>query len=162
MAARAPHAADRFEQWLAIAAVALFAVVCVALLRGRAEWGRMTPVVAAHLLIVLVPLALTPFQLLRPRGDRWHRVGGWIWAMTLFGAALISFGVRVARPGQLSLIHVLSAVTVVAVPLMVLAARRHDLAHHRRAARLLVLGALLIAGWFTLMPGRLLGNWLWQ
>ena len=80
MAENAPLATDRFEQALAGAAVALLALVSVALLRGRADWARMSPVLAAHLVTVLVPLGLTPFQLLRPRGDRWHRVGGWIWA----------------------------------------------------------------------------------
>lgn len=155
-------AADRLEQALAGASAALLAVVAVALLRGRAEWARMPPSVAAHLVTVLVPLGLTPFQLLRPRGDGWHRLGGWIWATALFASALISFGVRVINPGQLSPIHILSGVTVATVPLMVLAARRHDIARHRRAARLLVLAALLLAGWFTLLPGRMLGNWLWH
>ena len=33
--------------------------------------------------------------------------------------------------------------------------------HDRRAVRGLVTGALLIAGYFTLIPNWMLGDWLW-
>jgi uncharacterized membrane protein len=46
------------------------------------------------------------------------------------------------------------------VPVIVISARRHQHAQHRGAVRGMVSGALLIAGFFTFAPDRLLGGWL--
>jgi len=43
-----------------------------------------------------------------------------------------------------------------ALPLAVWAARRHQVAAHRRAMIMLFAGALVIAGLFTLLPGRVM------
>jgi uncharacterized membrane protein len=42
------------------------------------------------------------------------------------------------------------------LPLAVLAARRHAVQRHQRAMMGLFFGALVIAGAFTLMPGRIM------
>ena len=109
----------------------------------------------------MLPLAITPVQLLRRRGDRTHRTLGWIWAASLFATAVISFGIRDINDGGLSFIHIFSVVTIVSVPTLVLAARHHKIARHRGFVRGLVTGALLTAGYFTLIPNRMLGSWLW-
>ena len=93
------------------------------MIRGRAAWAEIGPLIWLHLATVMTPLAITPVQLLRRRGDGTHRALGWIWAVSLFGTALISFGIRDVNDGSLSFIHILSVVTIVAVPLLVLAAR---------------------------------------
>ncbi len=80
--------------------------------------------------------------------------------MSLALTALMSFGIRLISPGRLSFIHLLSAWTLIQVPIIVWSARRHDHARHRRAVRGMVLGALLIAGFFTFPFGRLMGRWL--
>ena len=72
----------------------------------------------------------------------------------------MTFGIRGLNQGSLSLIHILSAWTLVQVPLIVWAARRHDHRRHRNAVRGMVAGALLIAGIFTFPFDRLLGSWL--
>ncbi len=139
----------------------LTAIVLAAVLNGAAEWGRVPPVVWLHLATVFFALALTPVMLLRRRGDRLHRWLGWIWAVAMFGTAVISFGLRDAG-GAFSPIHILSIVTVPLVPLLVLSARRHDVARHRRTARGLIIGALLVAGFFTFPFNRMLGRWLFE
>jgi uncharacterized membrane protein len=48
------------------------------------------------------------------------------------------------------------------VPMLVVAARHRRIASHRRAVRGLVTGAFLSAGYFTLIPNRMLGDWLWN
>jgi hypothetical protein len=53
-------------------------------------------------------------------------------------------------------------VTILTVPMLVFAARHHRIARHRSAVRGLVTGALLTAGYFTLIPNRMLGGWLWN
>jgi uncharacterized membrane protein len=54
----------------------------------------------------------------------------------------------------------LSLLVLVQTPRIVLKARAHDRVGHERAVRALVLGALLVAGFFTLPMGRMLGEWL--
>ena len=155
-----PWAPEAFDKLLALAALLLLAAVVAALARGQAEWDRVPAVVWAHILTILVALTLTPVMLLRRRGDRPHRAFGWVWAGALFLTALISFWVRTINPGGFSLIHLLSVLTIVQVPLIVRYARRHDWKKHRAAVRGMVTGALLVAGFFTFPFGRMMGSWL--
>jgi uncharacterized membrane protein len=50
----------------------------------------------------------------------------------------------------------LSIFTLVTLPLAVWAAHRHEVTAHRRAMIMLFSGALVIAGLFTLLPGRIM------
>lgn len=159
-AAAASLAADRYERFLAYAAAVLLAVVVVAIARGQAEWARVPVLVWGHLGTILVAMTLTPVMLLGRRGDRRHRRLGTIWVAAMMLTALFSFGIRQSNHGHFSPIHLLSLFTLVQVPLLWLAARRHQVARHRIAVRAMVTGALLLAGVFTLPPGRLLGHWL--
>jgi len=156
----APLAADAYEKVLAVGAVLLLSVVVVALARGHAHWGAVPGLVWAHLATILVALALTPVMLLRPRGDRSHRTLGKLWVAAMFLTAAITFWVRTSHPGHFSFIHILSLYVVVAAPMVWWTARTHRLAAHRGQVRGMVTGALLIAGFFTLPFGRLLGGWL--
>ena len=153
-------APDLFDRLLAAASLVLLAAVLTALARGRAEWAEVPPFVWAHIGTIAVAVALTPVMLLRRRGDRLHRRLGWIWATAMALTAALSFGIRGLNGGSLSLIHVLSAWTLVQVPLIVWTARTHNHRHHRNSVRGMVAGALLIAGIFTFPFDRLLGHWL--
>ncbi len=62
--------------------------------------------------------------------------------------------------GDVSPIHALSVFVAVMVPAAVVRARQHNRAGHESAIRGLVIGSLLVAGFFTLPFGRLLGTWL--
>ena len=46
--------------------------------------------------------------------------------------------------------------TLVVLPVAVWRAHRHEVARHRRAMLGLFLGALIIAGLFTFLPGRIM------
>lgn len=153
-----PLTPDTFERVLAVGSVVLIAAVLIALARGHAEWGRVPWQVWPHLLTIMVALALTPWLLLRRRGDRRHRVMGTIWVAAMLLTALVSFDLRTG--GHWSVIHILSAWTLFQAPLIWWSARRHDVARHRSAVRGMVTGALLIAGFFTFPFDRLLGHWL--
>lgn len=155
-----PLAPDTLERVLALGAAVLLACVLVALFRGRGEWTRVPWQIWPHLLTIVVALALTPTMLLRRRGDRLHRTLGWVWATAMFLTALLSFNLRVVNPGHFSFIHLLSIWTVIQVPIIVWSARKHDVVRHRRAVRGMVIGALLVAGFFTFPFERLLGRWL--
>ncbi len=58
--------------------------------------------------------------------------------------------------GPWSPIHLLAIFTLVTLPLAVLHARRHRVPNHKRAMVSIFLGALVVAGLFTLMPGRIM------
>jgi uncharacterized membrane protein len=58
--------------------------------------------------------------------------------------------------GPWSPIHLLSLLVLVTLPLAVWHAHRHDVRRHRNAMTGLFIGALVIAGAFTLLPGRIM------
>lgn len=153
-------APDRFEKVLGWLALVMLGFVLAALARGFAEWGRLPVVVWVHLATIVVALVLTPMLLWRARGTRSHRMLGYAWCAAMMLTAIDSYWVRLANPGQLSPIHALSVLTVVLVPVLVWSARTHDVYRHRRTVRGLIVGALLIAGFFTFPFERLLGRWL--
>ena len=151
---------ERFDGFLSVAAMVLLAFVFAALFRGRAQWSHVPLIVWAHLVTIVVATALTPIMLLRRRGDWVHRCLGWLWASAMALTALLTFGIRGLNGGGLSFIHILSAWTLVQVPVIIWTTRSHQVARHRSAVRGMVTGALIIAGVFTFPFGRLLGRWL--
>ena len=153
----APTGIDKF---LAAASLVLLLFVLAAIARGRSEWGEVPPIVWGHIATILIALGLTPLMLLRRRGDRLHRRLGWVWATAMALTALMTFGIRGINDGGLSPIHILSAFTLVMVPYLVTAARRHQHARHRAVVRFMIAGALLIAGFLTFPLDRLMGHWL--
>lgn len=155
-------AADGFERFLAIGAGILLVCVIVALVKGYAYWGRIPLNLWGHLGTMLIALALTPVMLLRRRGDRPHRLLGRIWVGAMIATALISFTIRHSADGSFSFIHILSAWTLIQVPLIWWTARNHRVDRHRLAVRGMVFGALLIAGFFTFPFNRMLGQFLFN
>jgi uncharacterized membrane protein len=151
---------DLFDRILAAAALLLLAFVLTALARGRGEWAEVPAIVWGHIATILTAVILTPVMLLRPRGDRLHRSLGWVWVSAMALTAALTFRIRGINQGNLSLIHILSAWTLIQVPLIVWSARAHNHRRHRNTVRGMVAGALLIAGIFTFPFDRLLGRWL--
>lgn len=151
---------DWYEKLLAVVAAVLLVIVIVALAKGRVDWAQVPRGVWLHLATITLALALTPYILLRPRGTPIHRLLGKVWVVAMFATAAISLFVRYSHPGHFSFIHILSVVVLILAPRVWLTARAHNLAAHRGTVRGLVTGALVIAGYFTLLETRLLGHWL--
>lgn len=113
--------------------------------------------VRLHAFPAVAAFALGAIQLAAPKGTMPHRTLGWIWVVLMAIVALSSFFIHtICTVGPFSVIHLLSIVTLVALPLGVRRARRHEIPAHRRTMLLLFLGALLVAGIFTFMPGRIM------
>lgn len=95
-----------------------------------------TVLIAAHATTALVCLLLGGYQLLRrTKGDRSHRLTGWIWVAGMTFVSTSSFAVRELRDGRLSLLHVLSVVTLVSLVMGVVAVRRRNITRHRASMR---------------------------
>ncbi|GGH21469.1 membrane protein [Alsobacter metallidurans] len=115
------------------------------------------PAVQLHVAAVVVAIAFTPVQWLARRGGRVHRVSGRIWIATMVVVALSSMFIHQLRLwGPFSPIHLLSAGTLVGLAYALGQARRGNIRAHRRAMTIIVAGALVGAGVFTLAPGRIL------
>jgi uncharacterized membrane protein len=110
-----------------------------------------------HALAALSAFALGTFQLTAPKGTVRHRITGWMWVSLMATVVITSFGIHDIRTwGAWSPIHLLSIFTAVTLPLAVLHARRHRVKQHRVAMISIFVGALIVAGVFTLMPGRIM------
>ena len=157
-----PTAPDMLERVCALLAIGLLLAATIAVIKGRPQWMFIPWQVWLHLATLAVVLVITPVMMLRRRGDNRHRFLGWIWAVCLFLAALVSLDMREINDGGFSLIHILSVVTLIGVPVLILSARRRDIKRHRGQARAFVVGALLIAGFFTFPFDRMLGSWLFS
>ena len=73
--------------------------------------------------------------------------------------AVSSFSIHELRQwGSFSLIHLLSIFTLGMLPLALYFARQHKVVSHRNTMLGLFVGALVVAGAFTLLPGRILGR----
>jgi uncharacterized membrane protein len=116
-----------------------------------------SPVIRVHAFAALAAFGLGVVQLAAPKGTLPHRTLGWIWVLLMLvvaGASLFIHEIRLWGPW--SPIHLLSLFTLVSLPLAVFAAHRHRVETHRRAMISLFIGALVIAGAFTLLPGRIM------
>jgi uncharacterized membrane protein len=116
--------------------------------------ARAIPV---HAFAAMAAFVLGVFQFAAPKGTLPHRTVGWIWSLLMLTVAISSFWIHEIRlVGPWSPIHLLSIFVLITVPLGVWRAHRHRLADHRRIMISVFSGALVIAGLFTLMPGRIM------
>jgi uncharacterized membrane protein len=118
------------------------------------------PIVVAHLSAALCALVLGSWQLARPKGTSGHRVAGWTWAAPILTVVITSLWIPAFL--RFTWIHPFTLLTLVGLPLALWRVRRGDVAGHARSMRSLYLGGVIIAGIFTLIPGRLLGNLAWR
>ena len=82
---------------------------------------------------------------------------GYVWVSLMTTAALSSFLIHeIDQWHAFSLIHILSIFTLGSLPIAVLLARRGHIAPHRNSMIWIFLNALVIAGLFTFLPGRIM------
>jgi uncharacterized membrane protein len=115
------------------------------------------PEVQIHAFAAITAFALGLVQLSAPKGTLPHRTLGWVWVVLMLVISASSFllhGIRMWGPW--SPIHILSVFTPIMLVLAVLAARGHRVRAHRIMMTSLFAGALVLAGLFTLVPGRIM------
>ena len=115
------------------------------------------PVIQVHAFAAMAAFALGAIQLAAPKGTLPLRTIGWIWAVLMLAIVVSSFFIHELRLwGPFSPIHLLSIFTLTMLPLAVWRAHRHQVERHRNAMLGLFFGALVIAGAFTFVPGRIM------
>jgi uncharacterized membrane protein len=115
------------------------------------------PAIQFHAFAAMAAFGLGVVQLAAPKGTLPHRTVGWIWVTLMLIVSVSAFFVHQIRLwGPWSPIHLLAIFTLIMLPLAVLAAHRHAVVRHRNAMLGLFFGALLVAGLFTFIPGRIM------
>ena len=113
--------------------------------------------VASHAVAAIGALLLGAVQLAAPKGTLPHRTLGYVWAGLMFYIAASGFWIHELQLwGRWSPIHLLSILVLVAVPLAVWRAHRHEVTAHKRGMIALYALALVVTGLFTLWPGRVM------
>ena len=114
-----------------------------------------------HAFVAMAAFVIGVIQLIAPKGMLSHRIFGWIWVLLLAVTAISSFwihghGFRLWR--DFGPIHLLSVFVPIMLVIGVMRARRHRIRAHAITMVSIFIGALVIAGVFTLVPGRIMHN----
>ena len=116
-----------------------------------------SPAIQVHAFAAMAAFALGCVQLAAPKGTLPHRTVGYVWVVLMLVICITSFWIQDLRVwGPWSPIHLLSIFTLATLPFAILHARRHRVSQHRNAMIAMFAGALLIAGLFTFVPGRIM------
>jgi uncharacterized membrane protein len=133
---------------------------------------QMTPVIAVHLTAALAALVIGPVALWARRGhatgqpprDRLHRAAGYAWVTLMLLAAITALFIRDFRLPNVwgyTPIHLLIPVTLGSLVAAFMALHRGEVRRHRMWMTSLYISACLVAGAFTLLPHRYLGQLVW-
>lgn len=115
------------------------------------------PVIQIHAYAAIAAFAVGAVVLFGEKGDGRHMLLGRIWVGLMVAVALSSLFIWSIRlMGPFSPIHLLSIWTLISLWQAIGAARAKRITAHRKSMQQLYLGALVIAGFFTFMPGRLM------
>ncbi len=118
---------------------------------------KAAPAIQLHAAAAIAALGLGLVQFAAPKGTLPHRAVGWAWVGLMTIVCVSAFFINELRTwGTWGPIHALAVFTLVMLPFAVLHAHRHQVDAHKRAMTKLFLGALVIAGIFTLWPGRIM------
>lgn len=128
-------------------------------------WAAPTATIV-HVLTVVPAFAIGTWTLfLSRKGSAAHRHAGRTFALLMSITALTTIFIRSKTglaldvgPLRFSPIHLFIPLTVNGLWRGLSAIRRGDIDRHRRAMRGLYLGALILAGLFTFLPGRMLNQ----
>jgi uncharacterized membrane protein len=110
-----------------------------------------------HAVAAIGAVVIGLVQFVRRKGTFSHRTFGWIWAGLMLTIAITSFWIsEIKLWGPWSPIHLLSIFVLFNVPFAVWLARKHKVRAHRGWMIGIFAGALVIAGIFTFVPGRIM------
>lgn len=116
-----------------------------------------TLAIQLHTAAAILAFLVGGLVLFRRKGDRLHRTGGRIWVGLMLVTAVTSFFIHTLQIfGIWSPIHLLSLATFWFLGHGVWLARKRRIVEHRKVMQGTYIGALVLAGFFTFMPGRIM------
>ena len=129
---------------------------------------QRTPVIAAHMTAAIGALALGPFALWarlgRTQRPRLHRALGYAWVTLMLMTAVSAIFIRDFKlPNIAGYTPVLLLVPVVfgGLGLAFWMLARRNIRGHRISMQVTYVSACIVAGGFTLLPNRYLGQLVW-
>ena len=123
------------------------------------------PLIALHLFAALIALVIGIVVMRRRKGTVNHKMLGWTWVALMATVAISSAFIRdyhLPNIAGYTPIHAFTAFVAVGLPTGILRIRRGNVAGHRQVMTRMFFGACVVAGLFTLLPGRFLGDLLWK
>jgi len=129
---------------------------------------QMTPIIAVHMSAALGAVALGPFALWarlgRTQRPRLHRALGYAWVTLMLMTAVSAIFIRDFRLPNIAgytPIHLLVPGVFIGIGLAFWRLAQHNIPGHRRAMQITYISACIVAGAFTLLPNRYLGQLVW-
>lgn len=107
-----------------------------------------------HALSAIAAVMLGAVQLAAPKGTLPHRQLGYVWVALMLIVAITAIFIRTG--GSFSWIHIFVPLTIAGVAGLIIQARKGLVARHRGTVLGLYIGALMIPGAFSFLPGRLM------
>jgi uncharacterized membrane protein len=92
----------------------------------------LSPIVIAHMVPAVAAVPLGAY-VVASRGGRWHKPAGRTWAALMLVVAATSFWITGLNGARWSPIHLLSVLTLLAIPYAVWRVRRGEVKKHRHA-----------------------------
>lgn len=115
------------------------------------------PEIQVHAFAAMSAFVLGAVQIAAPKGTLPHRTLGWVWVALMAVVAISSFWIHEIRLwGPWSPIHLLSIFSPIMLVLAIWYARRHNVRGHKITMISIFFGALVVAGLFTFVPGRIM------
>ena len=113
--------------------------------------------VPAHAFLAIFALVTGAVQFALPKGTILHKTSGYIWCVAMFIVAVSSFFINEIRwIGPFGPIHLLSCLMLWSLWQGINSARKHNIVLHRKFMIRLYFYSLVLAGGFTLLPGRIM------
>jgi len=110
-----------------------------------------------HAIMAMIAIILGGIQLSMKKGGAIHKLLGRIWVGLMLIVAITSFFIHEIRLwGAYSPIHLLSLWTIFILGVGIYYARVGNIKRHKQVMIALYFFALILTGFFTLMPGRIM------
>ena len=119
-----------------------------------ALWARLPLAIKLHILGAISALIVGAVLMTARKGFRFHRTAGWLWVGLVSLVAGSSLFITTLNRGHFSLLHLFTGWILIVLPLAVIAARRRNVARHRRAMMGLFYGGFAMNIFIAFIPGR--------
>lgn len=130
---------------------------------------QLTPLVAIHMSAAIAAIAVGPVALWARKSSqqrpRLHRAFGYAWVTLMLVTAMSALFIRDFRLPNIAgytPIHLFVPYVLFSLTMAFRALARGQITRHKKIMTSTYVGACLVAGIFTLLPGRYLGQLLWS